>query len=252
MRAPLPTITHSMICGSGSGFPPPSDELVSRLAPPAPAVVVPPLPVMSGSTTALHTCPLCFPVKTCVGDASFLAHLNGSSHRKQVALGPRVDIRDDVCDLHFAYLPEFLGHRDSESHIRMSAFILGVELDFCIACHHCFTSSVAAHIAGKRHTAHMIGRAELYVDGHPWVRVCSGLALPRTDAMRSQLATPAQLRALFPPVMAEEYKEMEMENDEVSELDDAGELRYDDDGGVSILVYDDEGRGHFEPLETPK
>ena len=52
--------------------------------------------------------------------------------------------------------------------------------------------------------------------------------------------------------MAEEYKEMEMENDEVSELDDAGELRYDDDGGVSILVYDDEGRGHFEPLETPK
>jgi hypothetical protein len=70
--------------------------------------------------------------------------------------------------------------------------------------------------------------------------------------MRSQLATPAQLRALFPPVMAEEYKEMEMENDEVSELDDAGELRYDDDGGVSILVYDDEGRGHFEPLETPK
>ena len=54
--------------------------------------------------------------------------------------------------------------------------------------------------------------------------------------MRAQLASPEQLRSLFPPVVDDEYKEMEMNEDDVSELDDAGDLLYDGGGGVSILV----------------
>ena len=210
-----------------------------------------PMPVMQGSTTAVYTCPLCNPVKTCTGDASFLAHVNGSGHHKQVVNGPRVDRRCEVCEIIFPYQAAFDVHRDTDRHIRMSAFLLGVEQDFCIACHHCFTSTLADHTRGKRHVAHMAGRAATYFDGHPWVRFCSGVAIPKTDTMRAQLASPEQLRSLFPPVVDDEYKEMEMNEDDVSELDDAGDLLYDGGGGVSILVYDENGHGRYVPLETP-
>jgi hypothetical protein len=80
-----------------------------------------------------------------------------------------------------------------------------------------------------------------------------------SPAMRSQLASPDQLRSRFPPVAEEEYKDDPVSEEECkddptmsdsppAEYDDVGELIYDEDGSMLMLVYDTFGNPYYQKL----
>jgi hypothetical protein len=184
------------------------------------------MPEVAVSNTVVHTCAVCDPPARTIGELARRDHLNGKRHAKSLRLGPLnrrlgpLDpIWDDVCKREFPYRTEYQVHvvSNNHHHTDMSAWYLGHVDLFCIKCFKCVRSTELDHIAGKRHSANMVGSPPNHPDGYPWVRLCSGRNVPLNAVGRNQLATSERLRARFPPQSGDGCREPTLSDEDMIE-----------------------------------